>query len=340
MRFVIAFILVIASFLASGQPVDSLRKMLDRTLDIMQENSLHRANINWKDFREKAYQHTAGVTQLDSLLAKYPLLFQWLGDYHGGVSKNGGRWFKWRPGKQRTFNAMLDSASNKGPFFLVQRIGDIGYLRMPSVYATNDSAIERWSQRIADSLCKLNPSTLKGWVIDLRLCPGGNVWPMLAALAPVLGDGPIGGISYIDKRAGITYFIKDGKPFGNNRYYSVPRPGCSFTSTALPVAVLTGPLTGSSGESLLLAFKSRKFTRVFGEPTAGYITSNNNYEIYKGVMLFLATCYMADGQGKIYSSNIQPDVLIQDGDDFFDFDKDQKLSAALAWLRTSGSAIK
>jgi carboxyl-terminal processing protease len=334
MRLILFYLIFLFSYQAFSQPNDSLKIMLDHSILLMKQNALHKKEIDWGEFQQKVYRHTKGIDHLDSLLTKYPKIFEWLNDYHGGVSKNGGRWFKWREGApQNIYNAKLETAINKGPYFEVERIDNYGYLRMPSVYAINDSSILVWTNRIADSICSIQPQTLKGWIIDLRLCPGGNLWPMIAALAPVLGDGNIGGITFNDDRAPINNFISKGVTYANNRSYSNPGR-CAPPKEMLPVALLTGPFTASSGESLVIAFRNRKFAKVFGEPTAGYTTSNNSFQIYKNVMLFLATGYMSDGNGITYQGPVQPDVLIKDGDDFYHFKEDKKIDAAINWLKT------
>ena len=37
---------------------------------------------------------------------------------------------------------------------------------------------------------------LIGWIVDLRTDGGGNMWPMMAGLGPILGEGIMGWIVY------------------------------------------------------------------------------------------------------------------------------------------------
>ena len=92
-------------------------------------------------------------------------------------------------------------------------------------------------------------------------------------------------------------------------------------------------MTGSSGEAVLLAFKGRPNTLIIGEETAGYITSNNVYELHPNVNLVLATAFMLDRTGKVYTTGIMPDVMIKDGDNFYQLDQDAKLQQARLWLK-------
>ncbi len=91
----------------------------------------------------------------------------------------------------------------------------------------------------------------------------------------------------------------------------------------VPVVVLVGPKTASSGEGVMLAFKGRPNTIIMGEPTAGLITSNNSFPLRPGITMILATGYTQD-RSWLYTAALHPDVLIPDGDDFFDLAHDQR----------------
>ena len=330
--YITCIILLLLSAGTMAQPgPDSLRRIVDQSLQLMEENSLHRSEINWKDFRKKVYAQTAGITNLDSLILQYPLFFKWLNDFHGAVTLDG-KCIKWREGKpMRPVNAMIDSVLTKGPRLKVARFGDIGYYRVPSpTVLAND--IPKVTQRYADSLCTINPGTLKGWIIDLRTNTGGNFWPMVTCIASVLGDGVIGGIKYIDNRRTTDNYIKQDKVYANNQFYIIPENKCAVSPSGLPVVVLISGATGSSGESMVLAFKGRPNTLLLGETTSGYVTSNNNWTLHPRVNLFLATGFMKDRSGQYYTDGITPDIEIRDGDDFYDMKQDRKIRYAIEWL--------
>lgn len=333
------FISILSAIISLGigsqaQPVDSLRQVIDVSLQKMEENSLHRKDINWKEFREKVYARTRGIDDLDSLLNEFPVLFEWLNDFHGAVATPE-RWISWQKGRpKQMISPELKAALDKAPRLKTERWGDIGYFRMPPVSAAGDQ-IPVWTQRLVDSLCNTDPSTVKGWIIDLRLNTGGNVWPMLASLGSLIGDGPIGGVRFIDGRESSVSHIKGGKPFGNGQYYNIPVNKCRLPASELPVVVLSGPSTGSSGEALLLAFKGRPNTVIIGEATAGFVTSNSSYELIpKKAELILATGYMMDRDGKYYTRGIEPDILINGGDDFCNLQQDKKIVRAKEWLKS------
>jgi len=186
---------------------------------------------------------------------------------------------------------------------------------------------------LADSLCAIDPASVKAWIIDLRLNSGGNIWFMLPPLASLIGDGRIGGRQFIDGSPEESLFIKDGKPFGNGQFYSIPNPTCLLPTANIPVVVLTGPATASSAEGVALAFRGRPNTIIIGEKTEGYTTSHNAFQVYPNVYLHLATSYMQDRTGKPYTAGIDPDITVKDGGNFFELEKDRKVQEALHWIK-------
>lgn len=328
MKIVLLPFLVIAAT-AAAQPAAPLKPLLDSILNIAQENALHRREVNWRQLRSAVYEKTRGVEEIDTLAGRLTYLFEALGDYHGGI-QSGSRYYDWSAGKPAVKGSTaLDSAIRKAPKLLTQRWGDIGYYRLPGGTTRN---VQYVIQMLADSLCTLQPSTIKGWIIDLRLNTGGNVWFMLTPLAGLLGEGTIGGIKFTNGQADTKTYVKEGKVWGNGQSYEVTNPKCTVPGTDIPVVILTGPKTASSGEGVILAFKGRPHTIIIGEPTAGLTTNNNSYAMRPNLSLILATGYMKDRNGKHYTSPIAPDKQLAGGDDFFNMEKDQKIAAAKQWL--------
>lgn len=206
---------------------------------------------------------------------------------------------------------------------------DIAYFRLPGGTTTNVPFV---IQMLADSLCKMNLSKIKGWIIDLRLNTGGNIWFMLPPLAGLLGDGPIGGIHYLNGQPPTTTSIREGKVGGNGQWYQVPENSCVIGNAQVPVVVLVGPKTASSAEGVMLAFKGRPNTLILGEPTAGLVTSNNTFTLRPGINLVLATGYMQDRNRQYYTTALEPDMLVTGGDNFISLLKDQKIIQARVWL--------
>lgn len=79
----------------------------------------------------------------------------------------------------------------------------------------------------------------------------------------------------------------------------------------LPVAVLIGAGTGSSGEFMAIALRSRNRTTFIGSRTAGYVTSIQEFDIAPDAFVHISTGYGADKNNRIYKSSIKPDLQSQ-----------------------------
>lgn len=166
-----------------------------------------------------------------------------------------------------------------------------------------------------------------GWVVDLRSNTGGNMWPMLLGMGPLLGDGkgadPVGMFLLADKRQPWAYregaVWLDGKAVvgSRNTQYTLRHPDA-------PVAVLFGPRTASSGEASVLAFRGRAASRSFGQPSAGYSTANTPQRLPDGSLLLLTGSVIADRNGVGDGNRLQPDVMVGAGQD--------AAAAAREWL--------
>ncbi|MDL2345515.1 S41 family peptidase [Deinococcus sp. MIMF12] len=169
------------------------------------------------------------------------------------------------------------------------------------------------------------------WVVDLRRNLGGNMWPMLAGIGPLAGEGELGAFVGAEERWAWRY-ERGAALLGEKVMRRVGGPAPDTLPDHAPVAVLTSPLTASSGEIVTLSFVGRSGTRLFGEATRGLTTSNSLYELPDGAALLLTTARDADRTGRVYSGPIQPDVVILTEWDEFQTPQDPVLNAALAWL--------
>jgi C-terminal processing protease CtpA/Prc len=168
-----------------------------------------------------------------------------------------------------------------------------------------------------------------GWIVDLRGNTGGNMWPMLIGIGPVLGKGLAG--SFIDADGNqVDWAYLDGKGLlGDEVISQVNGAPYQIANPEAPVAVLFGEGTASSGEVIVISFIGRPNTRTFGGSSAGYTTGNDEFELSDGAYIFLTTVIDADRTGKVYRSVIVPDVRV-DGNNYI---PGPIPAEALQWLR-------
>jgi carboxyl-terminal processing protease len=197
--------------------------------------------------------------------------------------------------------------------------------------------------RIADSLqqviARLDTRRISRWIIDLRKNTGGNCWPMLAGIGPLLGDGVCGYFVADNERIPITY--REGAAFqGRHVLCRVSHNGYHMQCSQKSIVVLTGHGTVSAGEIVALAFKGKEQVCLYGEPTAGLTTANATYTLSDHSMLVLTVCQEADHTGRICQGSIFPDKYISphsrygEGPDGDQTQTDPVRSAAVNWLQT------
>jgi C-terminal processing protease CtpA/Prc len=192
-------------------------------------------------------------------------------------------------------------------------------------------AYETNLQRIVADLDKSHPV---GWIVDLRGNVGGNMWPMLAGIGPLLGEGDhLGEFFTLDShstwkyRDGVAAEIEDGK---ESPYPAVAAAPYKLIGTP-NVAVLIDRRTGSSGEAIAIAFRGRPKTRFFGEHTQGASTANDLVRLSDGAVMWLTIGVDADRAGRQYMEGFDPDEEIH-GDQVLPDDQDPVLQGALRWL--------
>ncbi|NUO75223.1 MAG: hypothetical protein HOQ32_04340, partial [Lysobacter sp.] len=151
-----------------------------------------------------------------------------------------------------------------------------------------------------------------GLILDFSANTGGNMWPMLTGLAPLLSEGRLGAFrdakgveTPIENRGGRIHY--DGNPhFLNQVLSSLPPRLPKF------VAFVVGPRTASSGEITPILFRGQAGVRYFGAATAGYSTANSTIRLPNGGLLLLTTSATLDRNGRAYEQELVPDVQSAD----------------------------
>ena len=320
-RLLFLFLLLIASFsygqsgrgqaaamtttLLSGQ--DSALHLFEQALELMQRNPLKK-DVDWEALVTAARGQLAEATTLRDAHAVINQCLQQVQGAHSFVMPartaalyhNDTARLKRMPALQELVGSIGYEMADQG----------IGYIVVPWI-STSDPAI---CTLIADSLQALiGRLAVQGatrWIIDLRKNSGGNCWPMLAGMGPLLGNGVCG---YFVRKARVTSIrYQDGAAFhGSTVMCKTSRTVTLADAQRQQIVVLTGPKTSSSGEILALAFKGMSRTRLMGEPTAGFTTANTTYDLFDGSTLVLTICQEADRNGNICEGKIVPDDLIK-----------------------------
>jgi C-terminal processing protease CtpA/Prc len=218
---------------------------------------------------------------------------------------------------------------------------DIGLIELPQFAASLSDqqkakeAADRFAEQIQTLIRELDREGVRGWILDLRLNNGGNMWPMLAGVGPILGEGEVG--SFVSSSGATKWSYRDGKSMVNNNVITQVIIPYKLKRENPPVAVLTDEITASSAEAVLIAFKGRAKTHVFGMPTRGVPTANQPFKLSDGAVLNLTIAIEADRTGKTYDKKIPPDTEIKTDWSLYGTDEDTVIQAALKWLKNQGS---
>ncbi len=272
---------------------------LDDALDIMQEHSINRYQIDWAVLRQKAHARARDAQTLADTYDAIRFALGELGDNHSGFMS---------PDQTREFQEGGPRAETPEPRGELLDRG-LGYVVLPGYSGAGEAAPEYVTtvQQIIREIDAANPC---GWIVDLRENTGGNMWPMLAGIGPVLGEGQVGMFIYPDGQQSFWDYA-DGQARLDGRPLTQAAETYRLQREMPPVAVLTGRDTRSSGEAVVVAFRGRENTRSFGEATGGLSTANQMYDLSDGARINLTVSVFADRTGYPYGDQIAPDQVGQ-----------------------------
>jgi C-terminal processing protease CtpA/Prc len=294
------------------------RTYLSKALSIMEEHSLLRHQVDWADVRSKAFAQARGAQMPADTYGAIGSALQTLGDGHSTF---------WEP--ERAKENLGSSAAPLDGLQGRSLKSDIAYISVPGVQGSQET-YDKYVGQGRDAVAKADQTGACGWVVDLRSNTGGNMWPMLAVVGPILGDGKVGMFVDADGKKSV-WSIKNGAPYedGKSAGWGDSQP---VTRSTPPVAVLTGNRTASAGEAVVVAFRGRPDTRFFGERTNGVPTGNEAYRLSDGAMLILTEVRDADRTGRAYDAAIPPDEEIVEDPRPVARHRDEVLEAAQKWL--------
>lgn len=337
-KYILLFLLSTFSFAAVAQDlsiptVDSVKKYLDSSLVIIEKNALNRQKVDWKELKKTVYRKTAGAKTYEDILPVYSYIFEQIDDHHGSL-KFKQKTYGWAGNDQPKVNNTIKAATKKYSSVRGERIGeDIGYILIPGNSDFRNQHLDSISRSIKQAIAKIHNQKIKGWIIDLRVNTGGNMYPMIAGLTDFLGEGKVGGFMTSDHQPDGNWIIKDGLFYVDSINVTAVKYEGYPIKKELPIAVLISGYTASSGEMTAITTIGRKNSILIGEHSAGYTTSNLGFKLNGYSGLNLAVDYAADRNGKIYPKNIIPNLSVNDGDNFEELKNDEKVKKAVSWLR-------
>ncbi|WP_431215728.1 S41 family peptidase [Puia sp. P3] len=192
-------------------------RLLDETLGFMEKNYYRRGDVSWPVLAAEAKARLREAVSCEDAYATISWCFHQLNEPHSFIMP---------PDKASRYTGESDGPDMPLPdlSLLVGEIrgewlqDSIAYLTIPWVSSTDSLVCLRIADSLQTLIARLDSRNISRWIIDLRKNSGGNCWPMLAGIGPLLGDGVYGYFVSGDQRIPISY--RDGSAF--------PGPACSM----------------------------------------------------------------------------------------------------------------
>ena len=333
MRYILITALLFLTFEVKAQIPDSLIAHLDSALLLLKEKSLYHKKVDWDKVKGEMYSRAAQARTKNETFDAIAYGFAQLNDKHGFFMQNGRRYRLTDSIHLSRLSDSLKAEWGKGWKIHMKMLGKVAYFRMPNINAFNQKQVNSYANQLYDSIAHLAAQKPQSWILDLRRNAGGNIRPMMAALAPFFDEGIV---SYeLDRDDRVTGFsaFKNGDYVSNDTLVeaTIIKKIRSFPNAK--VAVIIGAGTSSSGEGVAAMLKERKNTRVFGEPTAGYANSTEGFLFNNQNTYFLLTTSQISGKTKKpFPEAVSPDVKVVNNDHFNELRSDRAVQAALKWL--------
>lgn len=294
------------------EPSEIAKKYIEDFKNIVQKNSIFSDKIDWQKINNNIEILSKGMESVeDTDIALYYILknLKKVGDKHSFIES-----------KENFEKRKVSNPKGIEPEYQLIN-NNIGYIMVPGFNSANKEIANNFAEKIQNMIKKLDSeNNIKGWVVDLRKNTGGNMYPMIAGLGSLVGEGNLG--YFVAKNRKDTWKYENGK-MGSYQYTIPPK----INSSDKKIAILIGKKTRSSGEATAIAFIGKNNVKLFGQPSGGFTSANRSFRLSDGKSIALAVSFEMDRTGKEYRSEIIPDVIIKP-----DANKDLDLETAQKWI--------
>ena len=205
---------------------------------------------------------------------------------------------------------------------------NIAYLALPMFASSDQKLMLKYADTLHTLIALFDKQNPEGWIVDLSNNGGGNCFPMIAGVGPLIGNGICeysfsgnGSVKQIIYNNGWTGFAWVG---GDSSMVLMKSNPYILKDPDKPIAVIYGNGTASSGEVTAIAFIGLPNSKSFGQETYGVSTRIDNFEMSDGSYFNLVAGVDADRNQNKFGGKIKPDVETKD--------RDAALEAATKWI--------
>lgn len=313
---VLAFLLCATISSACADDVPDAKTELAAAIAVLKDHHMNSSKLDWPTVESEAQTMLGGKTAATDAYPAIRFVIGQLGEKHTFLMSAIGA--KAQMTGKPVGNVRPPDVHTPEGYALA---GGIGLITLKTHLASPASDIA-YAGAARDALDTFARTQTCRYIVDLREDGGGNMYPMLNGLQALLGDEPYGyWQNAIAAEAPWRLATESTLPVGDIAAGAHQRA----LQGSAPVAVLIGGDTGSSGEFTVMAFEGRPHTRFFGEPTAGYLTTNEHHDLPDGAYLAVSTGWASDRLHRTYRETIAPDEATPPGQ--------ATLDAAIAWLK-------
>ncbi|MEZ4851961.1 MAG: S41 family peptidase [Bacteroidia bacterium] len=308
-------------------PKDSITQYLNEVVEILRVHSLMRDSVDFDKLLSMAKIMAAEAQNPPDVYPIIRYMLNRLGDNHSFLleAERAKAWANTSTGDE---GKPVEIPQARGE--IIQN--DFGYITMPGLGSGDPKTLTDFADSLQNLIRRLDKENPKAWIVDLRNNTGGNCWPMLAGIGPVLGEGVCGYFIDVEGNKTSWGYKKGASRSAKRKVTRVTGKPYKLSQKNIPVAVLTGPSTASSGEIVTVAFRERPNTRSFGQPTQGLSTGNRQFRLSDGSSIFLTSSVYADRTEHLYGHKIAPDEIVDFSAEEVGGESDTVIEAAIDWL--------
>ncbi|WP_159519954.1 S41 family peptidase [Sunxiuqinia indica] len=323
--YIFFFLILIISCSDTTKTTVTPKDYLDEVLKIVEEHSLNRDSVDWKEIKKLESTTLKYAQTLEDCYPFVKLILKALKDHHSFfMTKEQAE--KWQSANKTADIKEIITFHTK----LLNQ--NIGYIHMKGFGNVDSVAMQQYADSLQNAIKAIDNEHLNGWILDLRENTGGNCWPMLAGLGPLLGNG-ICGYFLDNNQKESSWFYREGESgIDSKAIVKVSKRPYHLINDLNPIAILTGHRTASSGEVVVIAFHNKGNARSFGELTRGLSTGNVPYILSDGSMIVLTHSIDADRERNIFGAKIEPDEIIKFSYQSIGQPNDLVIKKAMDWI--------
>lgn len=271
---------------SAAQEID-VDSYVSEALSFIEENGIYVDDIGWENVRATALKETAEAT---SPLETHPAIIEVL-------RQAGGRHSFLRPSLPVAAGYIAKPTATESTDGVV-------VVEVPPFTSHIPDHVDEYAAAGARAIVEQVDEAACGWVVDLSRNYGGNMWPMLASLTPLLPDGQV--MQFIDRDGNRSIASVSGNAVFLDGELMATADTVESELPSRPVAVVQSNGTASSAEAVLLSFLDRQDVHTFGSETAGLATGNVTKTLPDGAVLSVTSSYMATSSGQVFKGPIPP----------------------------------